>query len=66
MPRDYLHAHKEFPDLIGIVAQNLSIDPALIEKDYWIMHSLYGLHKMGFSFELKGGTGLHPVRLTPA
>ncbi|MGE3477427.1 MAG: nucleotidyl transferase AbiEii/AbiGii toxin family protein [Rhodospirillaceae bacterium] len=58
MPRDYLHAHKEFPELIGIVARDLSIDPALIEKDYWIMHGLYGLQQLGFSFELKGGTSL--------
>ncbi|MEA2882414.1 MAG: hypothetical protein QOH32_1670, partial [Bradyrhizobium sp.] len=27
-------------------------------KDYWIMHSLYGLQKLGLIFELKGGTSL--------
>jgi hypothetical protein len=58
MPRDYLHAHKEFPELIGIVARDLSIDPALIEKDYGITQSLHGLQKLGLSFELKGGTSL--------
>ena len=30
----------------------------LIEKDYWIMHVLYGLTRQGFSFEMKGGTSL--------
>ena len=36
----------------------MGILPALIEKDYWIMHVLYGLKKQGFVFELKGGTSL--------
>ncbi len=32
--------------------------PEMSVKDYWIMHCLYGLHQMGLSFELKGGTSL--------
>jgi hypothetical protein len=58
MPRDYLHNHPEFSDLIRIVAQEMSIIPALVEKDYWIMHCLYGLQKLEMRFELKGGTSL--------
>jgi hypothetical protein len=58
MPTDYLHNHKQFPELIRIVAEQRGIDPALVEKDYWIMHSLYGLQKLGLSFQLKGGTSL--------
>lgn len=58
MPPDYLHQHPDFPDLIRIVGQQQSIDPALVEKDYWVMHGLYGLQKMGLTFELKGGTSL--------
>jgi predicted nucleotidyltransferase component of viral defense system len=54
----FLHNHREFSDLIRIVAQEKGIDPALIEKDYWIMHSLYGLQQLGMKFELKGGTSL--------
>lgn len=30
----------------------------LVEKDYWIMHCLWGLQAQGFQFELKGGTSL--------
>jgi hypothetical protein len=30
----------------------------LVEKDYWIMQSLWGLQAQGFVFELKGGTSL--------
>ncbi len=58
MPTDYLHNHKQFPDLIRIVAEQKGIDPVLVEKDYWIMHCLYGLQKLGLIFELKGGTSL--------
>jgi len=58
MPADYLHNHPQFPDLIRIVASEKGIDPAMVEKDYWIMHCLFGLQKLGMTFELKGGTSL--------
>lgn len=58
MPPDYLHNHPEFYDLIRIVVEQKDINPALVEKDYLIMHCLYGLQKLGMTFELKGGTSL--------
>ncbi len=58
MPLDYLHNHPDFPELIRIVAQERGIDPALIEKDYWIMHGLYCLQQLNMTFQLKGGTSL--------
>jgi hypothetical protein len=58
MPRDFLHNHPELAELIRIVAEAKGIDPALVEKDYWIMHCLYGLQQLGFTFQLKGGTSL--------
>ena len=58
MPADYLHNHKDFAALIRIVASEKRIDPALVEKDYWIMRGLYGLQQLGLTFELKGGTSL--------
>lgn len=58
MPSDFLHNHKDFSDLLYILAEEKSILPALIEKDYWLMHVLYGLRQQGFDFELKGGTSL--------
>ncbi len=54
----YLHNHSDFESLLQIVAKEKKIDPSLIEKDYWIMHCLYGLQQAGFSFKLKGGTSL--------
>jgi hypothetical protein len=58
MALDFLHNHRNFPDLIRIVADERGIDPALVEKDYWIMHCLYGLQRLKLTFELKGGTSL--------
>ena len=58
MPNELLHRHKDFAALIRIVGEELAIDPVLVEKDYWIMHCLYGLQQMGLAFQLKGGTSL--------
>lgn len=55
---DFLHDRKDFGDLIAVVAAERGIDPVLVEKDYWIMHCLWGLREQGFVFELKGGTSL--------
>jgi hypothetical protein len=55
---DFLHNHKDFKDLLRIVGQEMSVDPTLVEKDYWIMHCIWGLQQAGFKFELKGGTSL--------
>ena len=41
----YLHEHKEFADLLRIIEEEDGILAGLVEKDYWIMHSLYGLSK---------------------
>jgi predicted nucleotidyltransferase component of viral defense system len=58
MASDYLHNHKNFPDLLRIIEDETGVLAGLIEKDYWIMHVLYGLKKLDFQFELKGGTSL--------
>jgi predicted nucleotidyltransferase component of viral defense system len=58
MSPEYLHNHPQFSDLIRIVAQEKGIDPAMVEKDYWIMHCLYCLQKLNMTFQLKGGTSL--------
>jgi len=54
----YLHQHDHFNDLLLILEKDMGIIPTLIEKDYWIMHVLYGLKEQGYTFELKGGTSL--------
>jgi hypothetical protein len=57
-PINFLHRHRQFSDLLRIVASKMSIAPALVEKDYWIMHCLHGLQTLELAFELKGGTSL--------
>lgn len=54
----FIHERADFKDLISALSVELKIDPQLIEKDYWIMHALWGLQNLGFDFELKGGTSL--------
>lgn len=58
MPTDFLHNHKDFAALLHIVAEEMKVQPVLVEKDYWIMHCLYGLQQLKMRFELKGGTSL--------
>lgn len=55
---EFLHDRSDFDELVAVVAEDQEIDPVLVEKDYWIMHCLWGLQAQGFSFELKGGTSL--------
>ena len=55
---DFLHARRDFNQLLALVAEARGLDPMLVEKDYWIMHCLWGLADQGFQFELKGGTSL--------
>ncbi|HXW93868.1 MAG TPA: nucleotidyl transferase AbiEii/AbiGii toxin family protein [Terriglobales bacterium] len=60
MPSDpFLHERNDFKALVETVADSEKInDPALVEKDYWIMHTVFGLKQLGLTFELKGGTSL--------
>src|SRR6185312_10235899 len=58
-PESFLHDRSDFKALVRTVAQSEKInDPALVEKDYWIMHAVFGLKQLGLVFELKGGTSL--------
>lgn len=55
----FLHEHPDFKSLIEITTQSENIkDPYLVEKDYWLMHSLWCLQQLPLSFHLKGGTSL--------
>ncbi|HWZ42438.1 MAG TPA: nucleotidyl transferase AbiEii/AbiGii toxin family protein [Candidatus Saccharimonadales bacterium] len=60
MPAEsFLHERGDFKALIETVADSEKIhDPALVEKDYWIMHAIFGLKQLSLTFDLKGGTSL--------
>jgi predicted nucleotidyltransferase component of viral defense system len=58
-PDSFLYERSDFKAVVETVADSEKInDPALVEKDYWIMHAVFGLKQLGFAFELKGGTSL--------
>lgn len=57
MPK-FLHELDSAKELFNILAAEKNILPAVVEKDYWIMHCLWGLQKSGLQFEMKGGTSL--------
>ncbi len=53
-----MHQLPDVKELFEVVANERQILPILVEKDYWIMHCLWGLQQQGFQFALKGGTSL--------
>lgn len=55
----FLHQLPDVDELFRVIAkEHPSLDEGLIEKDYWIMHCLWGIQQQGYRFELKGGTSL--------
>jgi hypothetical protein len=54
----FVHDDPEFGDLLRIVAGERRIAPGLVEKDYWVTHTLWALHDTGFDVWFKGGTSL--------
>lgn len=54
----FLHQLPIFSELVDQLAQSLNVNSYLFEKDYWLMHCLWGLQQQGWKFELKGGTSL--------
>lgn len=54
----FVHDDPDFPDLLRIVAERRGLGVALVEKDYWVTHTLWALHAQGFEVWFKGGTSL--------
>ena len=54
----FVHEDPEFVALLARVSAETGIAAALVEKDYWITHSLWALHRTGLSIWFKGGTSL--------
>ena len=53
----FLHELPDAKDLFQVISDERSISPSIVEKDYWVMHALWGLQQQ-HDFELKGGTSL--------
>ncbi|MBN1769732.1 MAG: nucleotidyl transferase AbiEii/AbiGii toxin family protein [Deltaproteobacteria bacterium] len=54
----FIHQDREFQQLVRIVARSTGIAAALIEKDYWVTHTLWAIHRTGLDIWFKGGTSL--------
>lgn len=57
MPK-FFHELADAKGLFEALAGEKNVSTAIVEKDYWVMHCLWGLTQGGFRFELKGGTSL--------
>ena len=57
-PLSFPHDDLEFDALLRIVAGKRKLSSALVEKDYWVTHSLWALHQLGVEIWFKGGTSL--------
>jgi hypothetical protein len=55
---NFIHDDPEFDDLLRIVAGERGFSRGIIEKDYWVIHTLWHLHVTGFEVWFKGGTSL--------
>lgn len=55
----FIHEDPEFEQLLRIVAARPpNIGEALVEKDYWVTHTLWALQQSGLAVYFKGGTSL--------
>ncbi|MCK8499892.1 MULTISPECIES: hypothetical protein [Myxococcus] len=45
---NFIHDDSDFDDLLRIVAKDRGLSVALVEKDYWVTHTLWALHATGF------------------
>lgn len=52
------HERPGFGKLASAVAKVRSLQTPLVEKDYWITHTLWALENAGFRIYFKGGTSL--------
>ena len=54
----FVHDERDWPALLQIVATDSDRSVALVEKDYWVTHTLWSILEQGFEIWFKGGTSL--------
>lgn len=55
---EFFHSKADARELFETLAAQKGLPPVVVEKDYWVMHCLWGLQRSGLHFEIKGGTSL--------
>ncbi len=58
MTQPFLHELEGWRDLVQQVAVERGLAPALVEKDYWVVHCLWAMQGNGWELHFKGGTSL--------
>ena len=54
----FVHEDPDFDDLLRIVGDQHRLSVGLVEKDYWVTHTLWALLHQGYELWFKGGTSL--------
>jgi hypothetical protein len=54
----FVHEDPEFRLLLELVSSRRGVDPGVVEKDYWVTHTLWALQAQGWAVWFKGGTSL--------
>ena len=54
----FIHEDPDFGKLLAMVGEARNLDEPLVEKDYWITHTLWALEQAGLDLWFKGGTSL--------
>ncbi len=55
---EFFHERSDAGELFNTLAAEKGLPAVVVEKDYWVMHCLWGLQQNGLRFEMKGGTSL--------
>jgi hypothetical protein len=64
-PDSFLHERNDFKALVETVADSEKIhDPALVEKDYWIMYTVSGLKGFPWRLFSEGTTSIGLISAT--
>jgi hypothetical protein len=54
----FVHDSPDWGALLHIVGDRFDRDIGMVEKDYWVTHTLWALHDLGLDVWFKGGTSL--------
>lgn len=54
----FIHEDSEWRELLELVSAAMDRDISLVEKDYWVIHTLWALLHQGFELWFRGGTSL--------
>lgn len=54
----FAHDSSDWAELLLRIAEDVQRDPWMIEKDYWVTHTLWSIQHQGFDLWFKGGTSL--------